>query len=150
MKSSNAVNDNLKSKRKLAGALLAERGLMANKADVLSGYGVERIRDLSGPQLDQLIDGLRAIPRKDTRADAPAEIRKARSVVLNLLDDLGIKAKNGNWKPVNDYLLQPRIAGKVLYSMTEEELKTCAVRLRQVVKWRKDKAADIERQAREN
>ncbi|MBV6442727.1 MAG: hypothetical protein EPGJADBJ_04449 [Saprospiraceae bacterium] len=128
---------------------MSERGLIAQKEAVLSRYGVERIRDLSEKQLDHLIDGLRAMPEIHRREAAP-DIRKARSVVLNLLDDLGIKAKNGNWKPVNDYLMQPRIAGKVLYDMTADELKDCAKRLRVVIKKRRAENEDLARQALEN
>lgn len=141
--------DPLSKKRQLAGALLSERGLTAQKEAVLSRYGVSRIRDLDGPQIDHLIDGLRQLPEVHRREAAP-EIRKARSTVLNLLDDLGIKAKNGNWKPVNDYLMQPRIAGKVLYDMTAEDLKATAKRLRVVIKKRRAENEERERLAREN
>lgn len=126
--------------------MLTERGLMQHKEDVLSRYGVTRIRDLDGRQLDEMIDGLKLVQK----ADVPPDMRRARSIVLSLLDDMGIKAKNGNWQPVNDYLMQPRIAGKVLPQMTLEELKTCAKRLRAVKKWRAEKAEDMERLAREN
>ena len=118
---------------------MVERGLMEQKEAILSRYGVERIRDLDARQLDELIDGLKPQERKRKTTDAPFEVRQARSTVLSLLDDLGIKPKNGNWQAVNDYLLKPRIAGKVLYAMTEEELKTCAVRLRSVIRWKADK-----------
>ncbi len=129
---------------------MSERGLMPHKADVLSPYGVERIRDLDAGQLDQLIDGLMKLDRKAPTKDVAPEIRKARSIVLSLLDDLGIKAKNGKWNAVNDYLLQPRIAGKVLYEMNKEELKTCAKRLRVVKRWKAVKLEEDERLARDN
>jgi hypothetical protein len=146
MKSANSDTHPLSKKRQLLGAMLTERGLMQHKEDVLSRYGVTRIRDLDGRQLDEMIDGLKLVQK----ADVPPDMRRARSIVLSLLDDMGIKAKNGNWQPVNDYLMQPRIAGKVLPQMTLEELKTCAKRLRAVKKWRAEKAEDMERLAREN
>lgn len=139
----------LSKKRQLAGALLSERGLMQVKTDVLAGYGVERIRDLNESQLNHLIDGLRALPEVHRREAAP-EIRKARSSVLNLLDDLGIKAKNGNWAAVNNYLSQPRIAGKVLYEMNLQELKDCTKKLRAIIKKRKAEAEEMARLAQEN
>ncbi len=139
-------------KRQLVAKMLVERGLMAQKEAILSQYGVERIRDLTGKQLDSLIDGLKliAIPAKDNRPDTPLEIRKARSTVLALLDDMGIKAKNGNWQPVNDYLEQPRIAGKRLDKMTEQELKDCAKRLRMVAKKQAGRIEEDNRKARFN
>ena len=148
MKQAKTQTNPLTRKHQLAGALLAERGLMDQKEAVLSPYGVERIRDLDERQLDHLIDGLRTMP--DRRQEAAPEIRKARSIVLNLLDDLGIKAKNGNWKLVNDYLCQPRISGKVLYDMDQEELKKTATKLRAVIRWRKQQAAEAERLAKSN
>jgi len=131
--------DTLTKKRQLLARILVERGLMANKGDILSPYGVERIRDLNGYQLDELINGLKPVERKRKATDAPLEIRQARSLVLTLLDELGIKPAAGNWQLVNDYLLQSRIGGKVLYAMNEQELKDCAVRLRSVIRWKKDK-----------
>lgn len=130
--------DNSK-KRQLAARMIAERGLMQEKEAVLSQFGVSRIRDLNALQLDELIDGLKMIEpvRNTNRPDTPPEIRRARSTVLGLLDDLGIKAKGSDWQRVNDYLMQPRIAGKRLDKMTEQELKDCAKRLRVVIKKRK-------------
>lgn len=128
--------NSLASKRRLLAALLVERGLMLQKEAILSPYNVERIRDLSAPQLDELINAIKPMERK---RDTPKPIRDARSVILGLLDDMGIKPKNGNWDTVNGYLKQPRIAGKVLYEMDLEELKACAVRLRQVKRWKEDK-----------
>lgn len=123
---------------------------MEQKEAILSRYGVERIRDLDARQLDELIDGLKSVERKPKTKDAPLEIRQARSTVLTLLDDLGIKPKKGNWKAVNDYLLQPKISGKVLYEMSLEELKTCAVSLRQVIRWKAEKIEAENEMARNN
>jgi hypothetical protein len=144
------TKDQLAPKRKLLAAILVERGLMQQKEAILSRYGVERIRDLNGYQLNELIDGLKPVERKRKTTDAPLEVRQARSTVLTLLDDLGIKPKKGNWDAVNNYLKQPRIAGKVLYAMTEEELKNCAVRLRSVIRWKSDKIEAENELARNN
>ena len=141
---------NLTNKRKLLGQLLVERGLMNHKLDVLSPYGVEQIRDLSADQLDELIDGLKRVERKKPAKEVPVEVRKARSTVLNLLDDIGIKGKGKDWSAVNNYLLQPRISGKVLYEMSLEELKTCAVKLRAVIRWKADKIEQENKQALNN
>lgn len=123
---------------------------MKHKADVLSPYGVERIRDLDARQLDHLIDGLMKLQKERPRKEIDPDIRSARSVVLNLLDDLGIKAKNGNWAVVNEYLKNPRIAGKVLYEMNLQELKKCAQALRVVKRWKEIKIEDDNRKARDN
>ena len=64
--------------------------------------------------------------------------------ILYLLDDMGVKAKGNDWAKVNETLLNPRIAGKLLYEMSLEELKECAKRLRAILN--KRKVATEERQ----
>jgi hypothetical protein len=131
------------SKRQVAGQLMSETGSNQNKAELLSIYGVERIRDLQDTDLDDLIFRLRTIKNEKQKEDTPRTLRQARSLVLGLLDDMGIKGKNGNWKPVNEFLLKPQISGKVLYEMNVEELKECAKRIRAVIhKGTKNKEED--------
>lgn len=141
------THNSLIAKRKLLATIMVERGLMEHKESILSPYGVDRIRDLNADQLDALIDGLKPVERK---TDTPKAVRDARSVVLSILDDIGIKPKKGNWDNVNQYLLQPRVAGKVLYNMTLEELKNCAIRLRQIQRWKEDKIEQENEQAKNN
>lgn len=108
-------------------AILAKKGLMDLKADLLASYGVESTKQLNEQQLDELISRLQTV-------QVSKELREARSLVLALLNKLSI---NGNkidgWNAVNDYLLQPRISGKKLYDMTEKELDACALRLRSII-----------------
>lgn len=122
----------LSDKRRRAGALMNEAGLKNYKEDVLLPYGVERIRDLTDEQLDDLNERLSKIVSQKSRSSK--EMRTARSVVLGLCDDLGIKAKGSNWTRVNEFLMNPRIAGKLLFEMNLEELKTCAKRIRAMKK----------------
>ena len=122
----------LSDKRRRAGALMSEAGLMNFKADVLIPYGVERIRDLTDDQLDDLNERLAEIVSQ--KKQSSKEMRAARSTVLGLCDDLGIKAKGGNWTRVNEFLMQKRIAGKLLFEMNLKELKTCAKRIRAMKK----------------
>ncbi len=108
-------------------AILAKKGLMDLKQDIIAEYGVKSTKELSEMQLDELINRMQTV-------SVSQELRDARSLVLNLLSKLNITgSKEDGWKRVNEYLLQPRIAGKVLYDMTEKELKECALRLRSVI-----------------
>lgn len=118
----------LAQKRQTVGAILHRCGLLEHKESILVAYGSESVRDLTEAQLDDLIKELRIV--EQNRYNAPPEIRKQRSIILGLLDEMGVKAVNGNWNPVNNLLKNPRIAGKVLYMMNEEELKACAKRIR--------------------
>jgi hypothetical protein len=139
---------NITDKRRTAGAAMSAAGCLTYKADVLSPYGVERIRDLTEEQLDDLIARLNNMATN--RKQAPEAVRKLRSTVLALLDDLGIKARDGQWQRVNQYLLLPRIAGKLLYEMDQEELKACARKLRAILNKRRKEEEEAEKLRRDN
>jgi len=142
------MSKTLTDKRRIAGAAMSTAGCLNYKADVLAPYGVERIRDLTEEQLDDLI--VRLNNMADNRRQAPEALRKLRSTVLALLDDLGIKAREGEWQRVNAYLMLPRIAGKLLYEMNETELKTCAKKLRAILSKRRKEEEESARLRNEN
>lgn len=103
--------------------LVRQAGLSdAEKTALLDPFGVESSKDLTAEQLAEICDAL----QRDIdamRNPAPA-IRRKRSKVLDLLTQLGIYKPGGSWAPVNQFLEQPRIAGKRLYLLDEAELKT--------------------------
>lgn len=116
--------------------LLKELKLEHQKEAILSPYGVVSTKLLSIEQLDECIAALeqkQATHKKDT----PYHIRRLRSRILDLLVQIGIE-NNGDkqqyWERVNKYLSNPRIAGKLLYEMNEEELKKCVNKLHMVRK----------------
>lgn len=125
--------------------LLQQSGNTAHKADILAGYGVESSKDLDAEQLAELCDALAT--QVADKKKPPEALRKARSVVLALLQDLGVTARNGNWDGVNRYLSLPQIAGKVLYDMSEQELKECAKKLRVILKKKAEGTDDQARKA---
>lgn len=107
-------------------ALLKETGLENNKADMVEAYGVESTKELSVEQLDELVQRLTDIKHEQT----DKKIRKLRSQVLDLLTKLGIYKDTSSWTRVNKYLMNPRIAGKLMYEMNEEELQKLIKKLR--------------------
>jgi len=108
-------------------AILAKKGLMDLKPDILAKYGVRSTTELTEQQLDDEINHLQTV-------QVNQELRDARSIVLNLLSKLNITgSREDGWKRVNEYLLQPRISGKVLYEMNTTELKDCSLRLRSII-----------------
>lgn len=140
------MSKDIKQLRRQAGAMLANAALLDDREAVLLPYGVTRLRDMSEEQLMDLISRLQALqPQQKAPAPVPESLKKARSLVLALLSDLGIQCRNGNWDQVNNYLLQPRIAGKALYAMSEEELKACSRKLRAILKQKADASAELER-----
>ncbi len=68
-----------------------------------------------------------------TKEDASSEVRKQRSVVLTILTKMGIYVDSSSWSSVNDYLMDSRIAGKLLYEMDETELKALQIKLRSIL-----------------
>lgn len=122
--------------------LLSKAGLSHQEEHILSGYGAASCKDLSAAQLAEVIGYLQAqVPKRE----ASPEIRKARSVVLGLLTDMGFKPQGTGWERVNEYLKQPRIAGKPLYDCSLEETKALAAKLRAIIKKRQ---ADLREEAR--
>ena len=95
-----------------------------------SNYGVESSTELSTEQLAELIEDIKSL-------QAPEDVRKGRSTILFLLGKLGIRgSREEGWNKVNQYLMNPRIAGKTLYEMTNNEIKECELRLRSIL-WKK-------------
>lgn len=120
------INAQTMQKTQIAAMLLGQLGGTAWKADVLEPYGVTGFSGLTELQLDAVILRLRAALEKKQ----DPELKRRRSEVLYLLAEIGVAPVGKNWQPVNEFLKQPRIAGKVLYEMTGEELRACALRLR--------------------
>jgi hypothetical protein len=107
-------------------AMMAKKGLMHLKPDILGVFEVESTKDLTYEQLETVIMWL-------NETDSEYELRQKRSVVLYWLGRLGIKgSKQEGWDDVNRYLMQPRIAGKMLYEMSVKELDECTARLRMI------------------
>ena len=138
-------NDMYKSKLiKQMHAILAQKGLMDMKEEILMSYDVASSKDLTVEQLESIINRL-------NNADTKEDVRKERSVVLTLLQKLNIHgSKEEGWDHVNNFLLQPRIAGKILYRMNVKELKEAAVRIRMIIKKKEQSDADVDRLTREN
>jgi hypothetical protein len=126
----NLINDTMdtkKAKIRQFRAILAKKGLLDLKNDIIAQYGVSSTSDLSETQLDEQIYKLNT-------TGVPVEIRDMRSTILNLLKKLDVSgSKEEGWENVNNYLKQPRISGKVLYEMNTVELKDCASRLRSII-----------------
>lgn len=117
-------NADMTKKIKQFHAILASKGLMDMKEEVLYSYGVKSTKDLTETQLTELINRL-------NNTDVRPTIREARSTVLSLLGKLGVVgSKELGWEAVNSTLRDTRIAGKDLYMMSLEELRACAKRLR--------------------
>lgn len=115
-------------------ALLANVGIMDQKANILDGYDVDSTKKLTDAQLDEINERLRKM--QYAKNEAPRAIRLKRSTVLEQLEVLGVYKHNEpkKWTRVNSYLLNKRIAGKYLYELDETELKALIAKLRAIAK----------------
>ena len=108
--------------------LLQQLHLIDQKEAILEGYGKEHASDLTDDELDDAVKQLLQL-----RDGANAEIRRLRSQILTLLQKMGIYQDNNSWSRVNEYLLQPRIAGKLLFQMSEAELEGLRIKLNSIL-----------------
>ena len=128
--------------------LLAEKNMREHKESILAGFDVTSTKDLTDNQLLALIETLNRI--ESPKTEVPKSLRDARSAVLKALEDLDVKAINGDWSHVNNFLKQPRIAGKVLYQCTAEELKALIPKLKAIAKKRRERIEEENRLAANN
>jgi len=134
------MSDSIKSaKVRRLRAIWHKQGVDQYRESILEPYGVASTADLTAQQLDELID------RFNNKNEVTAVTRSLRSDVLVTLDKLGIYADNGDWKRVNAFLMQPKIAGKMLFQMCNEELTTLNRKLRSMLAKKADIDAEINR-----
>lgn len=122
------VDDTANFKKKLIKqfhAVLAVKGVLEFKADILAGYGVEHTTDLSISQLEEVI-------AKHNNISTPRQMREQRSKCLNQMGKIGINTNDG-WDKVNEFCLRPQICGKVLYECSLSELQTLERKIRAIL-----------------
>lgn len=135
------MSNSIKSARiKRLRAMWMKQGVDQYRDAILQPYGVTSTADLSLQQLDELIE------KFNTLREASPRTRSLRSNVLVTLNRLGIYVDNGDWARVNEYLMNPRIAGKLMYQMTDDELIDLDRKLRSILKKNMAISAEVERQ----
>jgi hypothetical protein len=121
-------------------AIWIKLGIDQYRDAILESYDVTSTADLSVQQLDELID------RYNNQAPASEHVRRQRAVLLTLLNKLGIYTTNGDWKAVNAFLMQPRIAGKLMFNMSSDEMNVLEKKLRSILTKKEVQDAEINRQ----
>jgi len=111
-------------------AILGELGLKESKHDLLSGYGVNSTRFLTDNELIDVVDRVQNMKLHKLSTDS--RLRELRSQVLTILNQMGIYATNNDWSKVNAFLLDNRIAGKLLYELTVAELESLRPKLQSI------------------
>jgi hypothetical protein len=118
-------------------AMLDELGLRESKHDLLLGYGVDSTRFLSDSELIELVERVQNMKLQKLSADN--RLRELRSQVLTILNQMSIYATNNDWSQINTFLLDNRVAGKLLYELTIYELEKLMPKLRSIAAKFKEK-----------
>lgn len=107
--------------------MLNELGIAHSKEALLEGYGVTSTKELNDSDLFHLVNRLQEMKQK--KIQPSSEVKRLRSEILTLLTSMNIYKNNGDWQKVNSFLLDSRIAGKLMYEMTAAELRELKPRL---------------------
>ncbi len=117
--------------------LLHSLGIRAQKETLLSSFGVMSTKALTYEQMQDLLVSLErentpVAVKEVVKKEASPELKRERSIVIDLLSKLGIYTNSDSWTAVNEYLMLPKIAGKKMVEMSEEELKALQKKLRAI------------------
>lgn len=129
-----------KEKNSLFHVLLAAAGIREHKETILEPFGVTSVTDLLEPQLDSVLSRLQEMPTAK-KADVPLSIRRLRSSVIMAAEGyMGVKINGmAAWERLNALMMNPKIAGKMLWEMDEAELKKTHIKLLKMSRAMEDK-----------
>jgi ribosomal protein S13 len=119
------ASDMKKEKVRKLRALWHKQGIDHIREAIIEPYGVQSTSELKEAELDELIE---RFTQKKQVAD---DVRSWRSVILKQLTQMGVY-DNGDWTRVNEFMMDRRIAGRMLYELNVEELKALSVKLRSI------------------
>jgi hypothetical protein len=111
-------------------AIWISQGIDNHRESILEGYGVTSTADLNVAQLDELIRQYSAEYHKPASEDT----RNLRSSILTLLTRLGVYNTSDDWAAVNQFMMDKRIAGKLMYQCTDDELRILKRKLHNIVR----------------
>jgi hypothetical protein len=127
-------------------AIWISQGIDNHRESILEGYGVSSTADLNVAQLDELIRQYSAEYHKPASEDT----RNLRSSILTLLTRLGVYNTSDDWAAVNQFLMDKRIAGKLMYQCTDDELRILKRKLHNIIRKTEADAKDEKRLMRLN
>ena len=127
-------------------AIWISQGIDNHREAILEGYGVSSTADLNVAQLDELIRQYSAEYHKSASEDT----RNLRSSILTLLTRLGVYNTSDDWAAVNQFMMDKRIAGKLMYQCTDDELRILKRKLHNIIRKTEADAKDEKRFMRLN
>lgn len=113
--------------------LIKGREHLIDKDDIVMQFTEGRTTHMSEMTNAEFHEMCDAIEGRFNRSVYEQQLKKARSAVLYRVGKLGINTID-NWDEINAFLLSPKIAGKVLYEMSLEEMKELTRKLEAILK----------------
>lgn len=112
------------------------------KANLVSQYTngrTDSLKEMTNKEYDAMCDAMQEQDKGyKARKIAREELRRRRSAALHLLQKNGIDTTD--WNRINQYCVNPRIAGKPFGKLTIDELDLLCIKLRMII--RKDNNTD--------
>lgn len=112
--------------------LLKGREHYIDKEELVLRYTDGRTTHLSQMTDAEYLEMCDAIEGRFNKSAYEQQLKKARSAVLLRVGRLGINTID-NWDEVNAFLLSPKIAGKLLYDMSLDEMKALVKKLEAII-----------------
>lgn len=101
-----------------------------------SGGRTTSLREMTKKEYDEMCDKLEEFTPELLRT-ARDELRRHRSVCLNLMQRIGVDTTN--WTAINNYCRSPKIAGVEFRELDTEDLGRLSLKLRMILRKQKDK-----------
>ena len=93
------------------------------------------LREMTDAEYEDMCDCLQSgKQRGESNEVYQARLRKARSAVLNRMQRLGVDTADKSFAPVNEFCLNPRIAGKPFGLLTIDELDALVPKLEAILR----------------
>lgn len=109
-----------------------------------TGGRTESLREMTPAEYEQMCECLQTGKRlEETSTTYKERLRRARSAALNRMQRLGVDTADRTFAAVNEFCLDPRIAGKPFGMLSIEELQALVPKLEAIL--RKPKPVKIER-----
>ena len=109
-----------------------------------TGGRTSSLREMAPAEYEEMCECLQTGKQLgETSAAYKERLRRARSAALNRMQRLGVDTADRTFAAVNDFCLDPRIAGKPFGVLTVEELQALVPKLEAIL--RKPKPVQIER-----
>lgn len=111
----------------------ADDGLKEELVMSFTNRRTDSLREMTDKEYKRMCASMRASVNDGMSDDRlRIELKKARSAVLHRMQQIGVDTTN--WANVDNYCMQPRIAGKLFRRLTLEELRMLVPKLESILR----------------